>query len=353
VEVYDRELGLVKRTLTFQTVSVEPGAYFAIAHLPDGSHLRQSIDVTDEPYVRVPLEGGTSTTTNHEHARWRDIEMDGAYLDVEIEKRPVPSSAIPVVGYVREPNGAWNDVRIDTTRTSLSGDLVVPEGLDAIAAIRPDGLQTMVRFPRGRTRYFRVVIGRAPDSHDVDLVVRVAHPTAAALLDYLNHDRIRDTELITTAPELAADLLLYKLRDPVAAAAGAFALLRLDALERLHNWTQNLANWFEWLPDGLVARAEHLARLGDHASAAKLLAGLRARGLPVLSVGLTYATDRLRTYSAYWPDNTQLRDSLEEITRYAMATDFSAPVTTFIGHRPDAPVPLERAHHFRLPWDLE
>ena len=66
---------------------------------------------------------------------------------------------------------------------------------------------------------------------------------------------------------VSEDLLYGKVADPIAACVGAYTLLRLGELDRLHEWTENLKNWFDWLPDGLAIRAEHLARRGQHAQA--------------------------------------------------------------------------------------
>jgi hypothetical protein len=158
---------------------------------------------------------------------------------------------------------------------------------------------SVVRFPGGRTEYFRLGLQQTLQGEDVELTAHVAHEEADALLGYLNHDLLGDAELLLGSPDLAEGLLLAKREDPVAAAAGAFALLRMNDLDRLHDWTANLANWFPWLSDGLVARAEHLARIGEHEQAVGLLRRLPKHGLPALSIGLTYAADRLRTYCAY------------------------------------------------------
>ena len=97
----------------------------------------------------------------------------------------------------------------------------------------------------------------------------------------------------------AEELLRQKAGDPVAAAAGAYALLYLGELDRLHDWTMNLADWFPWLPDGTVIAAEHRAREGDHDRARQLLRELDyvdGALVPWLSAGLFYTCDRLRTY---------------------------------------------------------
>jgi hypothetical protein len=116
----------------------------------------------------------------------------------------------------------------------------------------------------------------------------------------------------------------------------------MGEIERLHTWTSNLCSWFPWLPDGLVAEAEHAAREARHEDALGLLRQLPQRGLPVLSMGLAYAVDRLRTYVRLDPGDVELRRQLDELARYALATDFAEPVTTFHGDGPDSPRPSDQ-----------
>ena len=52
----------------------------------------------------------------------------------------------------------------------------------------------------------------------------------------------------------------YKSESPVAAALAINYLIRSGDLDYLLDWPRNLANWFEWLPDGPILWAETLLR---------------------------------------------------------------------------------------------
>jgi|RhiMetdeSRZDD1v2_1073273.scaffolds.fasta_scaffold00995_2 hypothetical protein len=54
-----------------------------------------------------------------------------------------------------------------------------------------------------------------------------------------------------------------KVKSPLAAAVAETVLLRCGRLDDLHDWPRNLANWFEWLPDGPLLWAETLLRRHD------------------------------------------------------------------------------------------
>jgi hypothetical protein len=84
----------------------------------------------------------------------------------------------------------------------------------------------------------------------VDSEVHLHDLKADTMLQYLVRGMIAEASVMTANVEtLAEQLVQQKLANPVAAAAGAYVLLRLGALERLHDWTENLFNWFPSLPD--------------------------------------------------------------------------------------------------------
>ena len=76
--------------------------------------------------------------------------------------------------------------------------------------------------------------------------------------------------------------LQRKGKDPSGAAIGGYFLLRAEQLDRLHDWTGNLAERFPWLPDGCVIHAWHLLKQeeSDPKRARKRLLEAEQRGLP-------------------------------------------------------------------------
>jgi len=146
------------------------------------------------------------------------------------------------------------------------------------------------------------------------------------------------------------DLVAEKVGDPVAAAAGACAPLRLGDLERLElSWTRNLADWFPWLPDGAAVHGEHLARLGEHAEAARRFVEVVSRGLPVFATAFFFAFERLQLYSLKTPtgfDRSAIEGARRFLERFARDIDPIQPITTFPGVDPNRP---SRAEESRPP----
>ncbi|MCU7891557.1 MAG: hypothetical protein KZQ78_08040 [Candidatus Thiodiazotropha sp. (ex Ustalcina ferruginea)] len=117
--------------------------------------------------------------------------------------------------------------------------------------------------------------------------------------DYMQTGALQEAAALM---EDAEQLLWGKMSNPIAAALGGYALLRLGDLDRLHNWPMNLASWFEWLPDGAVIAGELAARRKDHPSAANFMLLAVKRGLPLFSEGYSHLLSRLRYYTLYGRD---------------------------------------------------
>ena len=150
---------------------------------------------------------------------------------------------------------------------------------------------------------------------------------------------------MNSAEITAEKLLKDKEGDPLGASVGAYSLLQFGELDRLHDWTSNLMNWFVWLPDGLAIRGEHLARLGQHQEALAVFSQLPSRGVPQFTVGLSYAVNRLKVYTgasgsefdpAVRVQAQQALAYLDDICHYA---DLLKPVLNIEGMRQDAIYP--------------
>jgi hypothetical protein len=147
-------------------------------------------------------------------------------------------------------------------------------------------------------------------------------------------DRARPTQAIA---ESAEQLLARKDADPVGAAVGAYAILRVGAIEQLHEWTRNLREWFPWLPDGAAICGEHLARQGRFEEAFDAFLEVPTRGLPLFSDGLFYTVDRLKLYCGERIktrgriDPLQSQAAFEQLQPFATWLRRQRPISTWPG----------------------
>jgi hypothetical protein len=138
----------------------------------------------------------------------------------------------------------------------------------------------------------RVTVSAKPVTAVVSLPADAASDAVAR---YLHSGNLRD------AASVAADaekLLEGKMANPFGAALGGYALLRLNELTRLHEWPQNLADRFPWLPDGPIIAGEAAALKARHGDAAAYFCDAARRGLPIFADGFSMLLSRLRGYTA-------------------------------------------------------
>jgi hypothetical protein len=160
--------------------------------------------------------------------------------------------------------------------------------------------------------------------------IRAAQYLAAGEEEHAGH-------IIGEMGNLGQTLLFFKSADPIGAAIGGYILLRLHELERTHDWTQNLAAWFPWLPDGAVIAGEKAAMLGDHLRALDYFLQAGKRGLPMFTDGFAILISRLRQYQTNAHIHAQLTEEQAAAVRALSArlekwssfVDFSALTLTF------------------------
>lgn len=335
VEIYTSDLTFVDRILSSEPVTtLDYGSYLAVGRTTDGRELQAGFAVEPGPdIVPVDLAPPGSRHAYIEIApppKWARAVRAGTRAARRFEE-PVVSE------YVLSAEGEWTRLRKHRAGDRGWQDLE-RLGVDAVILSHRGGQPECVRVPRFAWPFLVLALVTG-DTDQTSLDVRLANEHADALLRFLDLGEIGAAETLSGSPALSAEELLRgKLKDPLAAAAGAYALLRLGDVERLHDWAASLRKWFAWLPDGLIVHAEHLARVGRHDEAAAALRELPSRGLPCFSAGVGFATDRLRYYTRAWPHDKELAGALTDLTRFAVATDFSRPMTTYTCTAPDAPV---------------
>ena len=115
----------------------------------------------------------------------------------------------------------------------------------------------------------------------------------------------------------AAELLRAKMADPISAAIGGYALLKLNDVQRVHSWSDNLANWFPAVPDGAVIAGAVAARRGQPEAARRWFGTAAERGIPIFSEGLSLLVAE-----------SQALGNTSSIADLALSADFTALCTT-------------------------
>jgi hypothetical protein len=358
VEVRKPNLALVAKTLATKTVDVQPGTYFVSATMPAGQELYTQVIVGDtdalatlEPEQESPHESHEQTffmsTGLFAHSRLglasdeHEVEALGSVeatmgLLRGADPRTAVRVQIPFIYF--EKVGAGVQFRIAGS---------APDSPQQLEFLRPRKPPLHVAMPVSSGQTGLVVVRRlATGNSDLVVDVHVANGEADLLLSGLSAGYLREASEALSSDQISAEKLLYaKEADPFGAAVGAYALLQFGELDRLHNWTENLMNLFQWLPDGPPIRGEHLARMGRHQEAIEAFVQMPLRGIPQFSIGISYALNRLRVYTRPSRNDfpaeflNQAQQTLDYLEQVAGFVDFRRPTLTTRGLRTDAEFP--------------
>jgi len=334
VEVRGGDGTLVARSTVGRSVVVEPGTYFVGAVLPAGQQLSAAV-AADGDYVMAELAPQHAASPGGGGMAVRDLLL-GAEAPVVPERVRLRLLAGNLLrgelDVVQDREALADHEAVIDYRPPGGGRPLYAELLQPDHRSRTRAVPVAPRQARAcELRFFR-----KPDrSWSVD--VHLQHSGADLLCRYRDGGRVEQAATVAGTLEGSEQMLLRKLRDPVAAAVGAYSLLRFASLDRLHDWTGNLRAWFAWLPDGSAIHGEHLAREGEHRLALDAFLELEERGLPLFSDGLAFAIARLELYGSIGAptfDRLTLRRAAALVAAlrvFARSTDFGHPLLAFAG----------------------
>jgi hypothetical protein len=184
--------------------------------------------------------------------------------------------------------------------------------------------------------------GPASVVHPLDVALATSNKHAQALLSMvMQGDTGRGKTLFDE--KKAEELFFEKMVDPVGAVVGGYYLLMTGALERMHNWADNLANRFPWLPDGSIIHAWQLIKEDreskkDISIIQQRLLEAAHRGIPIYTEGLRllYEGLKLLAYN-YSRIDPVIEEALAKVKQYVAYADMSQENTTFTGVSPGSP----------------
>lgn len=412
VEVRDLAMKLVGRTRTGSEIEVRPGTYTVSVSLPDGTRPVEFIEVAPGASETLKIEwerprfGKASQvalarkTVRKRQARaemppkvarakWRPrkslprlarrmARVLGASLPGSITWGPREEAEPPAPAVTTGFQMRFLTFGVGGGETTVPADGLRMHSSEC--AFDEDVLQVSVRvdcsFCTSRLTFAQIAMpGRIPISvalpispdgmaQDCMLNLAISGGRVDTSVELGGHDAVREAAHYVERGDLAnaaavisqaEDLLFGKVAHPLGAVVGGYILLRLGALDRLHDWPKNLASWFEWLPDGAVIAGEQAVRRGDVPQAIEYFLQAANRGLPVFAGVYSMLLSRLQEFASSGDTvvvgTDQVRKSkaaLRRIRRWASFVDFAELVTTVRGADLGDPLssqcPIERFH---------
>jgi hypothetical protein len=218
------------------------------------------------------------------------VETDFAQLAIDppviAGRRRLPTPCRILDGALRPLSSVMADGALHEVPSGLIVLIVAAPGGSAqrrVLRLEPGGRYRLHFFPRA-----------AADGPPVQSAL--ADAEAMSTIAYLESGQVME------AWELAArrlpELLNRRMGDPCAAAAVGYVLLQRWEFDKLAPWCFDLPHEHPWLGDGYVIAAEWHAHAGNHVTALNYLHRLRKSDLPVFTIGLSRALERLAAYRA-------------------------------------------------------
>ncbi len=367
VEVRKPNLALVARTLSNQTVQVQPGTYYVTVKLPAGQEMLSRVIVGEHRETVAILEPQPEDASPNESLELQTyiIGHQAIPLPDEVEGEESGSTDLDAKlrifggnlldgSYLEKAARNWLEP-LQAPLPHVANFEVCASGTQFVQLLQPQVPPINVALPVSQEQSCQLILTRLRNGmFSIDASLESIE--ANTLLQYLHRGFLTEATTIITSDILVNNPLFSNgAVDPISAAVGAYALLRLGDLDRLHSEMKNLRDWFAFLPDGIACVAELLARRGEHERALAVLLDLSTHGLPIFSDGLSYAINRLSLYitanrSAVTPqliEQTQIRRAqtlLKQLQQFAEYVDFRQPFLTFTGIDPGKPdaEPLNR-----------
>jgi hypothetical protein len=332
---------------------VEPGIYVLRAKLANGSQADKVIDLQSGAKIIENLEltdlkfqssvsvetieilsKGLGTATG-----WRTLIGNVSILDPRALLR---SSVL----WIYE-NNSWRIAQDDL----VTPDIYLPNGGVTLRLPKQGhfGLEISSSewpskffcLPPAETLNLTISYVRAPDDsfNPIQVKIQSEHWESETLLTLLSRGPVSEEDGLFREVE-AEYFLQGKLRNPAAAVIGGYYLLKIRAIDRMHDWANNLANWFPWIPDGPVIHAWQLmAKViknpKDISTIRKRLLEAHRRGIPHYTEGLKLLHDGLERIGTFYKGSDfQIQSALRRVRSLVALADLSQPTTTLNNFQP-------------------
>lgn len=349
VDVYNHLIKRIERAAIslgdFKTFQVDPGCYAVQMQMPTGETVTEQVCL-DKESDSVEIIFKPNADSPHEQMAWGLITVDkNLYRDGRIiSKQQLDGIWLRL----------WHRAHSDAEFNSIPWTIQIPTRANHFVHynFRLDQGQYFLQIGGGKMAHRFIALPSSEDiwvlltpvdqqekgEDPVEVNVTTVNQEAETLLSYLDSGSIAQARVVEA--KVAEKLLLTKMLDPIAATVGAYFLIKAGDLDKLHDWTDNLANWFEWLPDGAVIKAWHLLKesAGNTSEARDWLLEAERRGVPIYTEGVRLLYDGLMLYdSSAKGKDEEIHQARMRFQSYADATLWDKKTTTFFGSHPARP----------------
>jgi hypothetical protein len=249
-----------------------------------------------------------------------DLASDGHELTRRLNSGS-PTRPIPL--YTRDPIRAVYRVVHGSSSATGATALGSPLRRDYVAIPQGDTVELVVlptpwiNVATGQESIVEIFVQQGVSVSDFATSISVRDERLGVLLGYLSSGALGAAREIA---DTARDTLYGKTMNELAAAAGAYAMVGTatdSKVHEWHGWVGNLANWFQWLPDGAIQQGRLLLQLRrntkDFDDARKSLKDAYRRGLPFYSLGVRWLLEGLERIAPKDPEAEAMLDNVRAL----------------------------------------
>lgn len=327
--------------------------------LPNGTTETRSLQTPDHMWRdEVAFNIGDDVATSDWMA-WSAVRLDMKRHGGALLSQPGMRGAWFQLWEKTPDSPRWRQIPVDAQLTNL------PRSQDAIQlelrhspnpralVVRLDSdTPQVVSLPNQSARVLVTSLRTLSGVVTPQVVVGGYSPNAEAIMEFLHAGKLNPVEsMLDPGSGLAHRLLHDKLIDPIAATAAAYYLLRKRDWDRLPlPWLDNLAHWYEGIPDAQLIRAMSQIERGmpmDRAAnlAVETLSRFLDHGIPLFAEARSLLSDLLAlAEKAEQPLDTRTAKTLRTILASSQPAGLSF---SFAGKAPDKPMATYQTFELR------
>lgn len=321
---------------------IKAGVYLIRINLLSGKELEKIVEIlpqqNTDAIFNIPPE---DTVNKYNKSKDNERGFVFEYISVNSFQKPDINTKLLNANVWRIMHRRW--ISVEEKKSLLysfdekEGFLSFNRNVNVVMQISIDLKKSIFISSAGKYCAYSVkYIENAGRSSNIGVSILLRNKVAQTLLALMSNGDVGKGKTLFNGDD-AEKLLLEKVEDPIAAAVGGYFLLKTRELDKMHDWAKNLANWFEWMPDGAIIYAWqmiHLQKLNNKSLIVNYLIEATDRGIPFFSEGLRLLYEGLSMLSfEYNYRNENVERALKKVKIMTTAADFSKEYTILTGSR--------------------
>lgn len=329
-----------------------------MTRLPGGGRVHKAIDV-EAGRTRVTVDILRDVGSPHEWLKWATSLRDLGHLMPDSPTRSATGTGGEQKTLRSAIGGVWvllwefrgkewtpsklKPLSVNRDRGIRQIEFSLPKRAHLLQ-IGGDGVSwRLVSLPSGGLT--RVAFTESQQGVDdaVQLTIGRETPGDEIVMAYLSRGALPEAAQLEGLWRPAEKLLRGKYDDPIGAAAGAYALLRIGRLEERNDWAQRLVEVAPWMADGPIIAAAVALRLDppDRSLARRRVGQALHRGLPVFGMGLDLLVETMTRLHRGKGEDRAFHQAFLAMQGYLQARASRHSYLSFFGETPTRPSAIQ------------